>query len=62
MIYKPTEDAILTDEHKKALVIMTKIIPQQPNESFKTHDLENDSLDFLRRIVKRLSQELIHRS
>lgn len=53
---------LLSDEQKMALVVMTKLIPQLPDDSFKTNNLKDDRLHFLRRIVKRLSEELINRS
>jgi hypothetical protein len=60
---QPTQtNHLLSDEQKMALLIMTKLIPQLSDKSFKPNNLKDDRLHFLRRIVKRLSEELINRS
>lgn len=51
----------LSEEEKRALVLMIKLIPQLP-ESLQSHNLEDNRLNLFRRIVKGLGEKLINRS
>lgn len=53
---------LLSSEQRQALVILAKLLPEQPDSSLKSHNLKDDGLNLLRRVVKRLSQELISSS
>lgn len=52
---------LLSGEERRALAILAKLLPEQPDISLKSHNLKDDGLNLLRRVVKRLSKEIINR-